>query len=394
MPPAPSVGGFLSAGVARTLGSNSPSRRTDLACPATPSPGMQDMDSVTRNLLVPARPGGGSRSEVALPGARHAAPKSLPPAPGRRSRPPVTLLVLPLRDALERPEGLEALAYPARGEPHHDAGPAVPGEAQAGAGHPARPAEGPRAELVLQAATGPAARARAFSESPARPRRAISLSVREGCLAWARPLARPRSSCRRPYLSSRARTVAALAAAALLAGPSSSLSLVARSLLLTPRWQAKRRLPYPERRGGMQKLMTGEIAKGLPRLYEQDGAEDPMVYVHYFSCVSGWDWWLTEYDPATGEAFGLVRGFATERGYFSVAEMEGLNRSRGFAVVERDECFESIPMSGVADSGKTGAPAGSQSRGARRGRLSLPWTRAFAKRWSLVPHRWLTGLPR
>ena len=52
VPPAPSVGGFISAGVARTLGSNSPSRRTDLACPATPSPGMQDMDSVTRNHLA------------------------------------------------------------------------------------------------------------------------------------------------------------------------------------------------------------------------------------------------------------------------------------------------------------------------------------------------------
>lgn len=129
VPPAPSVGGFLSAGVARTLGSNSPSRRTDLACPATPSPGMQDMDSVARNLLVPARPGGGSRF-------------------------------------------------------------------------------------------------------------------------------------------------------------------------------------------------------------------------------------------------------------------------REFAVVEREERFESIPVSGVADSGKTGAPAGSQSRDARCGRLPLPWTRAFAKRWSLVPHRWLTGLPR
>ena len=67
VPPAPSVGGFLSAGVARTLGSNSPSRRTDLACPVTPSPGMQDMDSVTRNHLAPTRSGagGGSRSEVA-----------------------------------------------------------------------------------------------------------------------------------------------------------------------------------------------------------------------------------------------------------------------------------------------------------------------------------------
>lgn len=97
----------------------------------------------------------------------------------------------------------------------------------------------------------------------------------------------------------------------------------------------------------MQKLMTGEIAKGLPRLYEQDGAEDPMAYVHYFFCVSGRGWWLTEYDPATGEAFELVRGFATEWGYFSVAEIEGLNRSRRFAVVECDERFSPAPASHV-----------------------------------------------
>lgn len=55
----------------------------------------------------------------------------------------------------------------------------------------------------------------------------------------------------------------------------------------------------------MQELMTREIAEGLPRLYEQDGAGDPTVYVHYFSCVNGWDWWLLEFD-GTDEAFGLV----------------------------------------------------------------------------------------
>lgn len=40
----------------------------------------------------------------------------------------------------------------------------------------------------------------------------------------------------------------------------------------------------------MQQLMTEEIAKTVPRLYEQDGAGDPTVYAHYFSCVNGWDW--------------------------------------------------------------------------------------------------------
>lgn len=97
----------------------------------------------------------------------------------------------------------------------------------------------------------------------------------------------------------------------------------------------------------MQALMTEEIAKGLPALYEQDGADDPTAYVHYFSCLNGWDWWLTEYDPETGEAFGLVRGAAEEWGYFSIPEMEGLNRSKGFGIVERDEHFEPAPVSKV-----------------------------------------------
>lgn len=89
VPPAPSVGGFLSAGVARTLGSNSPSRRTDLACPATPSPGMQDMDSVTRNRLAPARPGAGAAPRSLSRGrGTPLRGRSCPPA-RRRSRPSV-----------------------------------------------------------------------------------------------------------------------------------------------------------------------------------------------------------------------------------------------------------------------------------------------------------------
>lgn len=96
----------------------------------------------------------------------------------------------------------------------------------------------------------------------------------------------------------------------------------------------------------MQELMTREIAEGLPRLYEQDGAEDPTVCVHYFSCVNGWDWWLLEFD-GTDEAFGLVEGYDDELGYFSIKEMEELNRQMGFAAVERDEHFEPKPLSAV-----------------------------------------------
>ena len=90
----------------------------------------------------------------------------------------------------------------------------------------------------------------------------------------------------------------------------------------------------------------GRHAKTAPRLYEQDGAEDPTVYAHYFSCVNGWDWWLLEFD-GTDEAFGLVEGYDDELGYFSIKEMAELNRQMGFAAIERDEHFEPKPLSAV-----------------------------------------------
>lgn len=68
-----------------------------------------------------------------------------------------------------------------------------------------------------------------------------------------------------------------------------------------------------------------------------------------FSCLNGWDWYIAELDRESGEAFGLVKGFETEWGYFSIPEMENLNRSKGFEVIERDEHFAPAPMGRVAD---------------------------------------------
>jgi hypothetical protein len=87
----------------------------------------------------------------------------------------------------------------------------------------------------------------------------------------------------------------------------------------------------------MQKMMTKELASKMPPLYAQDGMGDKAVaFGHWFSCWNGWDWYATEYDPDTQECFGLVRGFATELGYFSLYEFEELNKQRGFELVERD----------------------------------------------------------
>ena len=94
----------------------------------------------------------------------------------------------------------------------------------------------------------------------------------------------------------------------------------------------------------MQELMPKEVAATVPPLYATEDEGDPIARVKLFSSVSAWTWYVTEYDPATGEAFGLVEGFADEWGYFSIPEFEVLNRAKGFGVIERDEHFEPAPV--------------------------------------------------
>lgn len=88
----------------------------------------------------------------------------------------------------------------------------------------------------------------------------------------------------------------------------------------------------------MQQMMTAEIEASAPALYETDGQGDEAIVVaHWFSPLNGWDWYMTEYDPQTKQAFGLVKGFADELGYFSIAEFEEINESKGMEAIERDE---------------------------------------------------------
>lgn len=85
-----------------------------------------------------------------------------------------------------------------------------------------------------------------------------------------------------------------------------------------------------------------------PKLYETDGsglADKPFV-AHYFagSC----DWYIAEFDPETGEAFGWAELFpgGGEYGYIDLRELEAtsvpiaLDRATFYHVVERDLDFE------------------------------------------------------
>ena len=95
----------------------------------------------------------------------------------------------------------------------------------------------------------------------------------------------------------------------------------------------------------MQELMPKGVAATVPPLYATEDEDDPVARVKLFS--RAWTWYVTEYDPATGEALGIVEGFADEWGYFDVRDLEALNRAKGYNVVERDEHFEPAPMSRV-----------------------------------------------
>lgn len=64
-----------------------------------------------------------------------------------------------------------------------------------------------------------------------------------------------------------------------------------------------------------------------PGLYGQDGkGHDALVYAHYW--LGGADWYVTEFDPETGDCFGwaeLLPGCG-ELGYFSLQDLEGARR--------------------------------------------------------------------
>jgi hypothetical protein len=70
------------------------------------------------------------------------------------------------------------------------------------------------------------------------------------------------------------------------------------------------------------KIMSYQLPEGIPKLYKTEKSKDPTVYAAFEHRGSGWQWFVTEYDPEDGLFFGLVKGFDTELGYFSVEELE------------------------------------------------------------------------
>ena len=90
-------------------------------------------------------------------------------------------------------------------------------------------------------------------------------------------------------------------------------------------------------------LMTKQLADTIPALGANENArdyDDVLAPGKLFSPYSGWTWYITEMDPATGQCFGLVDGFEKEIGYFDLTELAETTVFGGVPAVERDLYWE------------------------------------------------------
>ena len=97
------------------------------------------------------------------------------------------------------------------------------------------------------------------------------------------------------------------------------------------------------------KLLTEEVRRRLPALYATEHDKDPIVQVKFFTPWSNGTWRATEFD-GEDTFFGLVEGFETEWGYFSLRELEEI-RGPGGLCIERDLYFEPKPVSELSREG-------------------------------------------
>ena len=87
------------------------------------------------------------------------------------------------------------------------------------------------------------------------------------------------------------------------------------------------------------KLLTDELIQTIPVLYEQDGVENKVAYIKFFTPDAQWTWYAMEYDKNKELFFGLVYGLEKELGYFSLYELENSKGPLGLSI-ERDIYFE------------------------------------------------------
>lgn len=84
-----------------------------------------------------------------------------------------------------------------------------------------------------------------------------------------------------------------------------------------------------------QPILTEELLEALPEPYATDGNAEAKALVHFFG--GPYDFYAKEFDPRTGEFFGLVHLHEWELGYVSADDLIGIRIPPLGTHLERDE---------------------------------------------------------
>lgn len=94
------------------------------------------------------------------------------------------------------------------------------------------------------------------------------------------------------------------------------------------------------------KLLTKEIQRDLPKLYETANKNNPVAYVKFFTPDANWTWYILEgEEQENGDwlFFAYVQGIENEYGYVLLSELESVRGPFGLKV-ERDIFFRPTPL--------------------------------------------------
>ena len=87
------------------------------------------------------------------------------------------------------------------------------------------------------------------------------------------------------------------------------------------------------------KLMTKELGATIPAIRSTANvkdSDDVLARAKLFCPYANWTWYITEWDPRTGECFGLIQGFEAEWGYFDLTELAEMTVFGKVPAIERD----------------------------------------------------------
>jgi hypothetical protein len=101
-------------------------------------------------------------------------------------------------------------------------------------------------------------------------------------------------------------------------------------------------------------LLTKQLISKLPKLYdtEYDPPEEKTAVAKFFHPASQWTWYVIEYD-GEDTCWGLVQGFETAFGYFSLKELTNVVDRLGLRI-ERDIFFRPTMVKDLAVFGQGG----------------------------------------